>query len=62
MPLLAARAEFTEDVILSYSDILFDENILRVMMETSGDFLVAVDKDWKEYWQARYGRADFLVH
>jgi len=57
--LLAARAEFTEDVILSYSDIFFDENMLRVMMETPGDFLVAVDRDWKEYWQARYGRVDF---
>lgn len=57
--LLAAREEFTEDVILSYSDILFDENMLRVMMESSGDFLVAVDREWKKYWQARYGRADF---
>lgn len=57
--LLAAREEFTEDVILSYSDILFNEDMLRTMMETSGDFLVAVDKDWKEYWQARYGKVDF---
>lgn len=57
--LLAAREEFTEDVILSYSDILFDEKMLHVMMETSGDFLVAVDRDWKAYWQARYGRVDF---
>lgn len=57
--LLAARAEFTEDVILSYSDIVFDEDMLRSMMKASGDFAVAVDKDWKEYWQARYGRVDF---
>lgn len=57
--LLAARNEFTEDVILSYSDILFDEGMLRVMIEASGDFLVAVDRNWKEYWQARYGRVDF---
>lgn len=57
--LLAARKEFTEDVVLSYSDILFDEGMLRTIMETSGDFLVAVDKDWKAYWQARYGRVDF---
>lgn len=57
--LLAAKAEFTDDVILSYSDILFSEDMLRTMIESPGDFLVAVDKDWKEYWQARYGRADF---
>ena len=57
--LLAARAEFTDDVILSYSDILFSEEMLRTMAAVEGDFLVAVDRDWKEYWNARYGREDF---
>lgn len=57
--LLTAKEEFTDDVILSYSDILFSEEMLRSMIATSGDFLVAVDKDWKEYWQARYGKVDF---
>lgn len=57
--LLAARAEFTDDVIVSYSDILFHEDMLRAMMEAPGDFLVAVDEDWQEYWRARYGKVDF---
>lgn len=57
--LLAAKAEFDTDIILSYSDIVFSEELLRGMMATQGDFLVAVDKDWQEYWQARYGRVDF---
>lgn len=57
--LMAARAEFTDEVVVSYSDILFSEYMLRTMMGTSGDFLVAVDRDWEEYWQARYGRIDF---
>lgn len=57
--MLIAKAEFTEDVILSYSDVLFSEEMLRTMMEAEGDFLVAVDKDWREYWQARYGKVDF---
>jgi len=57
--LLVARAEFTDDIILSYSDILFSEGMLHTMIETEGDFLVAVDRDWKEYWKARYGREDF---
>lgn len=57
--LMAARSEFTEDVIVSYSDVLFSEAMLRAMMEAPGDFLVAVDSAWKEYWQARYGRVDF---
>lgn len=57
--LLAAKAEFTDDIILSYSDILFSEEMLRSMMAVPGDCLCAVDKDWREYWQARYGKVDF---
>ncbi len=57
--LMTARVEFTDDVIVSYSDILFNEDMLQTMIKATGDFLVAVDKDWKTYWQARYGRADF---
>lgn len=57
--LLAARNEFDSDVIVSYSDVIFDEKMLRGMMAAPGDFSVAVDLDWQEYWQARYGRVDF---
>lgn len=57
--LMAARQEFDDDVMVSYSDILFEEGMLRNMMESKEDFAVAVDENWKEYWQARYGRVDF---
>lgn len=57
--LMCAKSEFNDDIILSYSDILFEERMLRTMMGTSTDFAVAVDDDWKEYWQKRYGKVDF---
>lgn len=57
--LLAARGEFDDDVIVSYSDILFSREMLRGMIGTGGDFVVAVDDNWKAYWTARYGRVDF---
>ncbi len=56
---LTARETFSEDVILSYSDILFSEDMLRTMMDEQAAFAVAVDKNWKFYWQKRYGRVDF---
>lgn len=56
---LTARESFSEDIILSYSDILFSEKMLRGMMENRDDFAVAVDKNWEFYWKKRYGRADF---
>lgn len=57
--LMAARAEFDDDVIVSYSDILFEEQMLKVMMESKDDFACAVDDNWKAYWQKRYGKVDF---
>ena len=57
--LLTAKTEFTEDCIVSYSDILFEERLLRGMMEVEEDFAVAVDDEWKIYWEKRYGRVDF---
>ncbi|MCR4763507.1 MAG: phosphocholine cytidylyltransferase family protein [Lachnospiraceae bacterium] len=57
--LLTAQAEFDDDCIVSYSDILFESGMLREMMQSPADIGVAVDDDWKTYWQARYGRVDF---
>lgn len=57
--LMAAKQEFDDDVIVSYSDILFEENMLSGMIESKEDFAVAVDDNWQEYWEARYGKVDF---
>ncbi len=57
--LLTAKTEFDDDIIISYSDILFEENMLKEMRDTDGDFLVAVDENWKEYWKLRYGTVDY---
>ena len=57
--LMTAKTEFTEDIIVSYSDILFEEKMLRRMIDATGNYLVAVDKNWRIYWEARYGKVDF---
>lgn len=57
--LMAAKNEFDDDMIVSYSDILFEEKMLKTMMKSTADFTVAVDDDWKQYWQKRYGKIDF---
>ena len=56
---MMARTEFDDDMVVSYSDILFEEQMLRKMMESREDFSVAVDDNWKAYWQKRYGTVDF---
>ena len=57
--LMVAKSEFHDDVIVSYSDILFEEKMLRAMMKSGGDFVVAVDDNWMPYWEKRYGKVDF---
>lgn len=57
--LMAAKEEFNDDVIISYSDVLFEKQMLQKMMNSEADYAVAVDENWKSYWQKRYGRVDF---
>ena len=57
--LMEARDEFDDDVIVSYSDILFEPDMLKAMIASNADFACAVDDNWKAYWQKRYGRIDF---
>lgn len=57
--LMCAKEEFNDDIIVSYSDILFEERLLKGMMASKADFACGVDDNWKEYWQMRYGRVDF---
>ena len=57
--LMTAESEFDEDIIVSYSDILFEKEMLKQMISADNDFSVAVDDNWKMYWQKRYGKVDF---
>ncbi|TYZ29957.1 phosphocholine cytidylyltransferase family protein [Selenomonas caprae] len=57
--LMEAKAEFDDDIIVSYSDVLFQDDMLKKMMELKADFACAVDDNWQEYWVKRYGRVDF---
>lgn len=57
--LMAAKEEFDDDILVSYSDILFAGQMLQGMLRADGDYVVAVDDDWKKYWKARYGRVNF---
>lgn len=57
--LMAAKDEFDDDAIVGYSDILFEPEMLTTMMTAEADFACAVDDNWKEYWQKRYGKVDF---
>lgn len=57
--LMCAKDEFDDDIIVSYSDIIFDKRLLEKMKNNDYDYGVAVDKNWKKYWLKRYNNINF---
>ena len=57
--LLTAKEEFDDEIIVSYSDIIFERNMLLKLMNDTQHFSFMVDDKWKEYWKLRYGKIEF---
>lgn len=51
--LYKAKEFMTEDIIISYSDIIYNDEVLKKLMNSNGDFCVIVDKDWEKLWSLR---------
>lgn len=51
--LFCAEEELDEDLLLCYGDIIYEERVLRALLETPGDIAVVVDKGWQALWQLR---------
>ena len=51
--LMEARNFLDDDVIISYTDIIYDESIVKSLLDFSGDFGLAVDMNWKEAYVGR---------
>jgi choline kinase len=52
--LMCCREYLDEDIIISYSDILFTPKLLDLAKTFNGEIGVSVDEDWKKYWILRY--------
>jgi L-glutamine-phosphate cytidylyltransferase len=55
--LFVAENELTsnEDVIISYSDIIYKSEVLQKLINCDSPISVVVDKDWKKLWRIRMG-------
>jgi choline kinase len=51
--LFCAKEFLNEDVIVSYADIIYSEEILQKLIDSPYDFSVVVDKCWRELWSQR---------
>lgn len=52
--LFAADDLFGSDLIVSYSDIVYEPRVLRALLDSSKDISVVVDKGWRSYWEFRF--------
>jgi L-glutamine-phosphate cytidylyltransferase len=42
-----------DDILISYGDIVYNDSILNAIQKSSERINVVVDKNWREYWEAR---------
>lgn len=52
--LFCAKEIMTDDVIVSYGDIVFQKNVLEKLISSKDDFSIITDKNWLRYWKIRF--------
>ena len=51
--LFCAEKELDDDIIISYGDIVYKEEVLSKLIQSKEKISVVVDRNWREYWEAR---------
>lgn len=51
--LLTSLSEKSQNTLVSYSDIVFRESVVKKMLETDGDIVVTVDSQWRSRYLGR---------
>ena len=51
--LFAAEHELNEDVIISYSDIWYEQSVLRSLLQNDDDITIAIDRNWEPAYEGR---------
>tara|TARA_B100001029_G_C15041479_1_gene443942 strand:+ start:146 stop:883 length:738 start_codon:yes stop_codon:yes gene_type:complete len=50
-----------KDIIISYSDIIFERTVLKKLINDPNKNTIVVDKNWKSYWIERYGTSNYDI-
>ena len=51
--LLVAKKYLSDELIISYSDIIFEEKIIQQLLDTEGDIVIAEDLNWEIAYEGR---------
>ena len=52
--LIIANKWFTDDLLISFSDIIYENSILTKIIKSKHDFTIAVQKNWKKKYKNRF--------
>jgi len=56
--LMCAINEFNQDLIVTYGDLIYTEDLLKKLINSQHMVSICVDSDWKNYWFHRYGQTE----
>jgi L-glutamine-phosphate cytidylyltransferase len=51
--LMCAKNEIVDDVIISFGDIIFEELILKQLLECDNELVLSTDQNWKKSYEVR---------
>tara|TARA_B100000029_G_C17453739_1_gene915939 strand:+ start:201 stop:950 length:750 start_codon:yes stop_codon:yes gene_type:complete len=51
--LISAEAQLNDDLLITFGDIVFDENIIEQILSSESNFAAAVDLDWVKSYKKR---------
>ncbi|HOS45041.1 MAG TPA: phosphocholine cytidylyltransferase family protein [Paludibacter sp.] len=51
--LFCAESDLEGDLIVSYGDIVYSQEVLKALLQSTADISVTIDLDWEAYWRAR---------
>jgi len=52
--LFCAKEKLSDNVIISYGDIIFEKQILQKLIDSKWDSSIVVDTQWEKYWRMRF--------
>lgn len=58
--LLTARKRIDDDIIISFGDIIFEDKILKQVMDIENDIVIGVDHDWKKSYEKRMDNSSIM--
>ena len=57
--LMEAKGFLKNDVLVLYSDIIFESKILRQILDSKGDVSIAIDMAWEKMYEGRIGHPKY---